>query len=205
VQIVDVLQPYDFLMLAVLILCTVFGAWKGMAWQLAALASVLVSVGVAIHASPPLAPYFKIQQPWNRCVAMLVLYLATSLAIWVLFRFVAGIIDRVRLKEFDRQVGALFGAAKGVLWCLVITFFVVTLSESARQSVLRSRSGYYTAVLIRRARPVLPQDLRDLLGEYIDELDRKLDPGEEAPPSGGPSTADLPQYRTANTASGNSQ
>jgi membrane protein required for colicin V production len=202
---VDILQPYDFLMLAVLVLCTVFGAWKGMAWQVAALASVVVSVAVAVHVSPPLAPYFKIQQPWNRCAAMLVLYLVTSLGIWLVFRFVAGIIDRVRLKEFDRQVGALFGAAKGVLWCLVITFFVVTLSESARQSVLRSRSGYYTALLIRRARPVLPQDLRDLLGEYIDELDRKLDPAEEYPPSGGPDPADLPQYRTADTASGNTQ
>jgi len=202
-QTVDVLQPYDFLMLAVLVLSTLFGAWKGMAWQLAALASVVVSVAVAVHASPPLAPFFKIQQPWDRCAAMLVLYLVTSLGIWLLFRLVAGIIDRVRLKEFDRQVGALFGAAKGVLWCLLITFFVVTLSESARQSVLRSRSGYYTVVLIRRARPVLPQDLRDLLGEYIDQLDRKLDPADEPPPSGGPNGADLPEYRTSNTASGN--
>ena len=190
-------QPYDFLMLTVLALCTLFGAWKGMAWQLAAVASVVVSVGVAVHASGPVAPYFKIQEPWNRLVAMLVLYLATSAAIWLLFRLVAGIIDRVKLKEFDRQVGALFGAAKGILWCLVITFFMVTLSETARQSVLRSHSGYYTARLIRRAKPVLPQELRDLLGEYIEELDRKLEPDEEIPPSGLPGVADAPEYRTA--------
>lgn len=195
------LQPYDFLMLAVLALCTLFGAWKGMAWQLAALASVVVSVAVAVHASGPVAPYFKIQEPWNRCVAMLVLYLATSAAIWLLFRLVAGIIDRVRLKEFDRQVGALFGAAKGILWCLVITFFTVTLSETARQSVLRSHSGHYTAQLIQRARPVLPQDLRNLVGEYLEELDRRLDPDEPAPPSSIPGMADVPEYRTANSES----
>ena len=195
------LQPYDFLMVAVLVLCTVFGAWKGMAWQLAALGSVVVSLGVAVHASRPLAPYFKIQAPWDRCVAILVLYLVTAMGIWLLFRLVAGIIDRVRLREFDRQVGAMFGAARGMLWCLLITFFVVTLSETARQSVLRSHSGYYTALLIRHARPVLPDDLRDILGKYIDELDRRLDPEEESPPSDAPGVADVPDYRTAVTTS----
>ena len=133
------------------------------------------------------------------------------MGIWLLFRFVAGIIDRVRLKEFDRQVGAMFGAAKGVLWCLLITFFAVTLSENARLSVLRSRSGYYTAVLIRRARPVLPQDVRDILGEYIDELDRKLDPDnpdnpdDRTSPSSDPGVADAPHYRTATSGSSATQ
>ena len=53
--------------------------------------------------------------------------------------------------------------------------------ESARQSVLKSRSGYYIAVLIRRAEPVLPDEVRNVLGKYIDELDRKLDPNTPAP------------------------
>jgi membrane protein required for colicin V production len=172
------LQLYDFVMLAVLVACTAFGAWKGMAWQVAALASLVLSAGVAVHFGKPLAPYFSAEEPWNRFLAMLVLYLATSLAVWLVFRMVSGIIDRVRLKEFDRQLGALFGAAKGVLWCLVITFFAVTLSESARQAILHSRSGYYMAVLIERAAPVLPQEVRAVLGKYIEELDRKLDPQE---------------------------
>jgi membrane protein required for colicin V production len=175
-------QPYDFVMLAVLVLSTVFGAWKGMAWQLASLASLVLSAGVAVHFGKPLAPYFSAEEPWNRFIAMLVLYLATSLAVWLVFRMVSGIIDRVRLKEFDRQVGALFGAAKGVLWCLVITFFAVTLSESARQAILHSRSGYYIAVFIERAAPVLPQEVRSVLGKYIEELDRKLDPQQDNQP-----------------------
>ncbi|NIL97244.1 MAG: CvpA family protein, partial [Planctomycetales bacterium] len=93
----------------VIVLTTVFGAWKGMAWQLAALASLVVSFIVAARCSGPLAPYFSVQAPWNRFLAMLVLYMITSLGIWLLFRLVAGVIDRVRLKEFDRQVGAMFG------------------------------------------------------------------------------------------------
>ena len=169
-------QFYDFLMLAVLLGATLFGAWKGMAWQLASLASVLVSAVVALRFSGPAAPLFGATAPWNRFLAMLVLYLVTSLVIWLLFRLVAGMIDRVRLKEFDRQIGALFGLLKGVLLCVVITFFAVALSEAARQAILRSYSGRAIARLIERADPVMPEEVRAVLGKYIDELDRKLDP-----------------------------
>jgi membrane protein required for colicin V production len=170
------LQPYDIFMLAVIVLTTIFGAWKGMAWQIASLASLVVSSLVAMHFGGPLAPYFSQREPWNRFLAMLVLYVLTSLIIWLGFRVIAGMIDRVHLREFDRQIGAFFGLAKGVLLCLVITFFAVTLSEAARQTVLRARSGYYIARFIQRANPVMPEEVRSLLGKYIDELDRKLDP-----------------------------
>ena len=147
-----------------------------MVWQLASLASLLVSAAVAIHFSTPLAPYFSATEPWNRFLAMLVLYVLTSLAIWLLFRMVSGIVDRVKLREFDRQMGALFGLAKGVLFCVVITFFAVTLSEPLRQIVLKSYSGDAIARLTRNANPILPEDVRAVIGKYIDELDQKLDP-----------------------------
>jgi len=184
-------QPYDFLMLAVLVASTLFGLWKGMAWQLAALASLVVSAGVAVHGSRPLAQFISLQAPWNLFVAMLVLYLITSLAIWVLFRMVARFIDRVKLKEFDRQLGALFGLAKGVLWCVVITFFAVTLSASMRPWVLGTKSGYYTALLLHRATPLLPEEVRQPLGKYIEDFDRRLDPDQQPEPAPEETVAQL--------------
>ncbi len=171
---------YDAVMLAVLIAATILGAWKGMAWQITSLAAIVVSGMVAIHFSGPLAPFFSDREPWNRFIAMFVLYLLTSFTIWVLFRFVARFIDRVKLKEFDRQMGALFGLAKGILFCVVITFFAVTLSENLRQTVLGSFSGRAIAVLIKNATPVLPEEVTDVLGKYIEKLDRHLDPDEPA-------------------------
>ena len=90
----------------------VFGAWKGMAWQLASLSSLVVSYLAALRFSEDLAPYFGPQAPLNRFVAMLVLYGVTSLAIWLTFRVISSWIDRCRLKEFDRHIGGLFGAAE---------------------------------------------------------------------------------------------
>ena len=171
---------YDAVMLAVLVAATVFGAWKGMAWQITSLAAIVVSGIVAIRFSGSLAPLISDQAPWNRFIAMFVLYLLTSFIIWVIFRFVAGVIDRVKLKEFDRQMGALFGLAKGVLFCVLITFFAVTLSENLRQTVLASFSGRCIAVLIKNATPILPEEVTDVLGKYIEQLDRRLDPDEPA-------------------------
>lgn len=197
----SVIQLYDVFMLAILVLAAVFGAWKGMAWQLASVTSLVLSFLVASRCSGWIAA--QSDKPWNRVLTMLILFVATSAAVWFAFRLVAGAIDKVKMKDFDRQLGALLGAVKGGLLCLVITFFAVTLSEAARQKVLQSRSGYYIAVLIDRTGPVLPEGLRGVLGKYIDELDRKLDPNTppekpdrplsaQAERSGGLPTGDTP-------------
>ena len=75
------MQPYDYFMLVVLVGATIFGFWKGFAWQIASLASFVASYFVALRFSPQLAPLFGDTAPFNRFLAMLVLYLGTSLAI----------------------------------------------------------------------------------------------------------------------------
>lgn len=168
------MQSYDLAMLAVLAVTTVFGAIKGFAWQVASLSSLVVSYLVALKFSDRLAPYISDQEPWNRFGAMLVLYLVTSLLIWIGFRAVSRAMNRVKLKEFDRQIGGLFGAAKGVLLCVAITFFAVTLSNNSRDMVLRSRSGYFIAVLINKADPIMPRELHEVLDPYLRELEQEL-------------------------------
>jgi len=168
------MQSYDFLMLAVLIGCMVFGAWKGMAWQVASLTSIVASYFAAVNFSGAIAPLISAEAPWNKAVAMLVVYVASSLGIWLAFRLVAGVIDSVKLRDFDRQIGAMFGAAKGVLLCLVITFFALSLSETARGMVHASRAGSYMTWFLRESDPYLPVRVREVVGPYIDRLEDKL-------------------------------
>lgn len=182
------IAPYDIVMLAVLAVAVLFGIWKGMVWQLASLCSVALSTLVAIHSSQAIAPWFGKQEPWNRFAAMAALYVVTAFAVWIVFRLISNVIDRVQLKEFDRQLGATFGLLKGALYCVVITFFAVTLSETGRQGVLQSRSGDLIARGIRYADPILPEDIRTYLGKYIAEFDAKL----HAPPATAGQTGDTP-------------
>jgi len=76
-------------------------------------------------------------------------------------------------------LSTMFGAAKGVVWCLVITFFAVTLWDSARGKILASWSGRRAALLIRRAVPLLPAELGELVGRHLDQF--PANPAPEAP------------------------
>ena len=178
------METYDIIMLVVLLAATLFGAWKGFAWQVAATAAIVLSYFVAYEFRGVLAPKLPVDPPINVFVAMLILYIGTSLVIWLGFRFVSEMINKVKLKEFDRQVGALLGLASGVALCMVITFFAVTiLGESQRQNICQSRSGFYIAKVIDRVHTLMPHEVHEVIGPYLHSLDKKLQDGSEG--SGG--------------------
>jgi membrane protein required for colicin V production len=169
------MQPYDVFMLTVLIAAIAWGAWKGLAWQLASVASIVLSYFVAVNFRAPVARLFHYQPPeWNNFLAMLVLYLGSSLVVWLAFNMVRDFLEKVQLKEFDRQVGGLVGAAKGVLVCTVVTLFTMGLGTDAqRQAVVSSRSGYYIAQLLERVEPLLPAEYQPRLEDTIAQLEQR--------------------------------
>jgi membrane protein required for colicin V production len=171
------MQTYDLLMLLVLVATTLFGFWKGMAWQIASLASLVVSYVAALRFSEQLAPVFGDHAPWNRFVAMLVVYVVTSFIIWTLFRLVSGAIDKVRLESFDRQLGAMFGLAKGVLLCVVITFFAVMLLPPAQgEAIVASQSGRYIVALLDKSHSVFPPEIHQVVDPYLHKIEERLNP-----------------------------
>jgi membrane protein required for colicin V production len=175
------MQTYDLLMVLVLVAATVFGFWKGMAWQLASLASLVVSYFAALRFSGQLAPMFGDHAPWNRFVAMLAIYIGTSFIIWTLFRLVAGAIDKVRLESFDRQLGAMFGFAKGVLLCVVITFFAVaSLPPAQGEAIVASQSGRYIVALVDKSHSVFPPEIHQVVEPYLNKIEQQLNPGHQS-------------------------
>jgi membrane protein required for colicin V production len=169
------MQAYDVLMLIVLALAIVWGAWKGLAWQVASIASIALSYLVALRFRQPLAGVINAAPPWNIFLSMLILFLGTGLIVWIGFNLVSELIERVKLKEFDRQLGAILGAAKGVLLCVLVTLFsVALLGDAQRQAICNSKSGYYIAVLLDRADLMIPRELHEVLAPYLDRLDKTI-------------------------------
>ncbi|TWU42162.1 CvpA family protein [Novipirellula artificiosorum] len=169
------MEIYDIVMLVVLVGAMLFGAVKGFAWQLASIASIVVSYLVAYHFREPFSESIQAEPPWNRFLAMLILFIGTSLVVWVAFRMVSGSIDRLKLKEFDRQVGALFGLAKGSLYCILITLFAVTLmGPSARERIVESKSGNYIAGVLTRSESVIPPEIQQVVQPYLDRFEEKF-------------------------------
>jgi membrane protein required for colicin V production len=175
------MQTYDLIMVLVLAGATIFGFWKGMAWQIASLASLFVSYVASLKFSAQLAPSFAslfgLQPPLDRFAAMLAIYVGASFFIWTLFRFVSKAIDKVRLQAFDKQIGAMFGFAKGVLLCVAITFFAVTLMPPAQgEAIVASKSGHVIAKLLDKAHTVFPPELHQVLDPYLNKIEQKLNP-----------------------------
>lgn len=169
-------EIYDIVMLVVLVGAAIFGAAKGFAWQLASIASIVLSYFVALKFRGPFSKSIAIDPPWNRFLAMLILYIASALVIWVAFRMVSSSIDRMKLREFDRHIGAVFGLLKGSLYCILITLFAVTLAgESIREKVVRSRSGHFIADVLDRSESVIPPEIHEIVDPYLQRL-QQADP-----------------------------
>lgn len=169
------MEIYDIIMLVILVVAVVFGATKGMAWQIASIAALVVSYLVAVQFSEPVATYIKVEPPLNKLAAMLLLYLGTSLAIWIGFGFVRSYIEKMSLKEFDRHAGALLGAITGVLLCVSLTLFAVTmLEDEQRQYVTRSKSGLYITQGINEFQSAFPPAVHEALAPYIQKLNEEM-------------------------------
>ncbi len=171
------MQTYDIIMLVVLGIATFMGAIKGFAWQIASLASIVVSYFVAYTFRNDVATLIHAQEPWNGFLAMLLLYAGSSFIIWVVFRLLSSAIDSMRLRDFDRHMGALMGLGKGVLYCLLITMFAVTLlGPRQQQTIVESRSGSYISQILSATNGIVwPKEVEQIVRPYLERVEQRLE------------------------------
>jgi len=74
---------YDIIILVLLLGAVVFGYWKGLAWQIASVAAVVVSYFAAYRFRDQVAQFVQAEPPFNRIAAMLIIFVACSLIIWL--------------------------------------------------------------------------------------------------------------------------
>lgn len=166
---------YDLVILAVLVFATIRGAMKGIVWQLAVIAAIVLCFVFSGSLSLAIAPHLGIDPPLNRWVAMFGLYVVFAFVSFGIARWLKTWIEKLKFVELDRHLGAVFGLIKGATIALVLTFFVVTLGDRApglRDTVFHSWSGQAAAIIMDRLHPVMPNELHDVLEPYIHQLDR---------------------------------
>lgn len=166
---------YDVLVVGVLLFAVIRGAAKGIVWQLATIAALVLCFAFAESFSLAIAPYITLNPPLNRWVAMFGIYIAFSFVCFGLARWLKSWIDKAQFVEYDRHLGSIFGFVKGVIFVLVMTFFGVTLTQKmpeARDAIFHSHTGRLAAVVMDRLHPVMPKELHDVVEPYIHSLDR---------------------------------
>lgn len=162
---------FDLLIVAILFYAVWKGASKGVVWQLAAIAALVLCFAFAESLSLQLAPMINVKPPLNRWIAMLAIYIGFSFVSFTLARSLKSAIDSLKFEEFDRHLGAVLGLLKGIIFSLFLTFFLITISESARAAVVKSHSGYAAALILNEMAPVMPSELHGILDSCLANLD----------------------------------
>lgn len=164
---------YDGVMALIVVFATVHGYWKGATWQIAPIMSLVLGYMIAMPMSVTTAHYFG-EPPQNRLFALVTIYIIVSLIVYLMVRSFRAGIDKAKLTEFDRHIGALLGLVKGVLVTLAITVIMLIYSPMARDQILKSESSTIAAKIINAVYPILPNAMHQILLPYLQQLNGEL-------------------------------
>jgi membrane protein required for colicin V production len=157
---------YDALMVGLVIAGMVWGAWRGIIWQVASISSLVLGYAVAHQLSPQLAPHFPGEPVVARAEAMLAIYAAVSGGIFLGAWLIRSTLRKLRFEAFDRHLGMIMGGIEGALLGLVATLFVVSLDQPLRAPIFASPTGQIVCRVMNSVGPVLPTEARDALAPF---------------------------------------
>ena len=160
------MTPYDVAMLGVVVAGMIWGALRGITWQLASIASLVLGYAVAFPLSAELAPRFPGEPVVQRGLALLVAYAGVAGGVFLAAWLVRESLRRWKFDAFDRHLGMLLGGAEGALLGIVATVIVISVAPQSRQPILMSPSGRLVGRLLEEVQPVLPGEVRDVLAPF---------------------------------------
>ena len=113
-----------------------FGRKRGLAWQLAGIASLVLGYVAATRFAPGLCVRFKMDTAPGRFFVWAGVYSAVSTAVYlVACRFKRFLRDQ-ELDELDQHLGGVLGAVKGAILLSLFVIVVVTLIPRLRPRIL---------------------------------------------------------------------
>ena len=159
---------YDAAMVGVIVAGMVWGAWRGITWQLASIASLVLGYSVSTPLSAQLAPRFPGEPAVARGLAMLAVYIGVSAGVFLVAWIVRATLRRMQFEAFDRHLGMILGGLEGALLGLVATLFVVSLAPRSREPIFSSPAGKVVGQVMVALGPILPKEARDIVDPLLD-------------------------------------
>ena len=187
------MSVFDLIIFAILAVLTLRGIWKGMVSQIVSVASYFVCWLVATRFGSLVAPTIPLEAPWDQVVAMAVIFFITLIGI----RFARAALEKLikdwHLEKLNKALGGALGFTKGLLLCLIITFFAVMLSETSRAVVFNSKSGSHLVQLITQISLFVPKDSYEFVHAQFAYFQSKVG---EAVPGQAPQTVSVQSSET---------
>jgi membrane protein required for colicin V production len=153
---------FDVAMLAVMLLSTAVGVWRGLVLELMSLLGWFVAYFAAQWMTLTLAPYVPVGvpgSPLNHAVAFAVAFLC-ALVIWALLsRLLKALVHAALLGGLDRLLGGIFGALRGLVLLLALAAVVTRTPWAELPAWQQSRGAAVLQVLLSGLAPALPAQI----------------------------------------------
>jgi membrane protein required for colicin V production len=141
----------DYTIIGVVTISTIISLFRGFVREAFSLASWFLAFWVALRLAPRFAAGLEgwVFQPTLRLVlAFVVLFVLTLIVGALITHALAGLVGATGLSGTDRMLGAVFGAARGVV-------IVLALMLLAQSTVLVEDPGWKGSTLLARLDPLL--------------------------------------------------
>ncbi len=171
----------DWIILLLILISTLTAAAQGFITEVFSLAGVLVGYVLAAWEYPRLAPWFAkyVSSTWAADIAaFLTIFFCVVLLAGVLARIMRWAVSGVGLRWFDRALGGVFGAVRGVAVAAIIVMAMAAFVPES-PALNNSRLAPYFFVFSRTATWIAPSDLRQRYRQGIQILKAAR---EKAPP-----------------------
>lgn len=157
---------YDVAMVSVVIAGMVWGAMRGITWQVASIASLVLGYGSSHALSGQVAPMLPGDPVVARALAMLITYVGVSGGVFFAAWLVRATLRKMQFEAYDRHLGMLLGGMEGALLGMVATMFVVSLAPQTRGPIFSSPTGKVVGQVMDSLGPVLPGEVRTVLAPF---------------------------------------
>lgn len=160
---------YDAVMVVMLLAGMAWGAWRGLSWQVASIASLILGYALGVPLSAQLAPKFPGNPLAARGLALLVCYAGISGGVFFAAWLVRAVLRRLKFEVFDRHLGMCLGGIEGILLGMIGTLFVVSLAPGSREPIFTSTSGKMVGRVFATIEPILPAEAGQVLKPFWQE------------------------------------
>ena len=159
---------YDGVMIGLVLAGMIWGAIRGITWQLASIASLVLAYFFAHTVSGYIAPYVPESRSVRRAGSMLAAYVVVSGGVFFVAWMVRATLKKMKFEAYDRHLGMILGGLEGALLGIVGTLFVVSLAPAQPRADLLQPIGRMVARVMDAAGPILPAEIRKVWPPYWD-------------------------------------
>ncbi len=170
----------DLVVLGILLFCAVKGAARGLLSQLSWVIALLLCFKFSGTLAPAIEPLIGVDPPLKQWLAMLAVYVGLCGVSFVVAGMLSGWMAKAKIIDFDKHLGGILGFVKGIVICMSVMFFAITMSSPMRQIVSQTYSGYAAAVILHNSQyliPLLPENAVPTVLNVIDNFNKSLQPG----------------------------